>query len=126
MKELLGRGLPVCAGYGEGEISGHIALDSETAVKWGKEGKRTILVTRDTCPDDLNGMTYSIGILTARGGMTSHASLVAREQNKPCVVGCRELKVDIKQRFITFGEVTLIEGQEIYINGKTGEVYLKE
>ena len=118
MKEIA-VGLPASAG----KISGQIALDSETAIKWGGEGKRVILVRRDTCPDDLDGMIHAVGVLTARGGMTSHASLVARENNKPCVVGCRTLKIDLEQRLITLGEVTLMEGQEIEIDGKEGKIY---
>lgn len=112
-------GIPASAG----KASGIIALDCETAAKWGREGKRVILVRRDTSPDDINGMIHSVGVLTARGGMTSHASLVAREFNKPCVVGCRTLKIDLEQRTVTIGEVTLMEGQEIEIDGKRGKVY---
>lgn len=120
--ELLGKGIPISNNLNN-RISGVIALTNEKAIEWGREGKRVILVKRDTCPDDLNAMTYSVGILTARGGFTSHAALIAREQNKPCVVGCRNLKIDLEQGLISFDEVVLMEGQEIEIDGKVGEVY---
>lgn len=123
MKEEISKGLPVSVGR---EISGIIALDCDTAKKWSREGKRVILVRRDTSPNDLEGMLCSVGVVTARGGMTSHASLVAREFNKPCVVGCRNLKVDLGQRTATFGEVVLMEGQEIIMNSQTGTVYVGE
>ena len=122
-KEELATGIPV-TNHRRDVAQGMICLSNEKAVEWSKEGKSIILVKRDTSPEDLSAMTRSVGILTARGGFTSHASLVAREQYKPCVVGCRELEIDLEQGLIKFGEVTLMEGQEIEIDGKEGKVRL--
>lgn len=118
--EKVGSGLPVSPG----RISGKIALDSKTAIRWSREGERVILVRRDTSPDDYEGMLASVGFLTARGGMTSHASLVARELGRPCVVGCRELRIGLEQRLIGIGDAVLMEGQEITIDGTDGGVYV--
>lgn len=115
----IGSGIPI-SGI---KIDGKIVLTSEKAVEWSRQGIRCILVRRDTSPDDLHGMIHSVGILTARGGFTSHAALVAREYNKNCVVGCRNLKIAIDNKSVKFGDVILKEGDEITIDGETGKVF---
>lgn len=105
------------------KIDGKIVLSSEKAIEWSRQGTRCILVTKDTSPDDLDGMIHSVGVLTARGGFTSHAALVAREHNKNCVVGCRNLRINKEEGTAKFGDVTLNEGDSIAIDGKSGRVY---
>ncbi len=106
---------------GPGAASGRIALSAEKAVEMAKEG-HVILVRIETSPEDLAGMDAAEGILTARGGMTSHAAVVARGMGKPCVVGAGELEIDYDKKTVSVKGRTLKEGDYISIDGTTGEV----
>ncbi|HRP69854.1 MAG TPA: pyruvate, phosphate dikinase, partial [Turneriella sp.] len=125
-KDVLAKGLVVATGLpaGPGAASGRIALTAEKAVEWAEKGIKSILVRVETSPEDISGMHSSEGILTARGGMTSHAAVVARGMNKPCIVGCSALEVNYNKGTLTFHagtpqEVALKEGDEISIDGFT-------
>ncbi|WP_433889227.1 pyruvate, phosphate dikinase [Streptomyces sp. CA-111067] len=110
-----------------GAAVGKAVFDSYTAVKWSRSGERVILIRRETNPDDLNGMIAAEGILTSRGGKTSHAAVVARGMGKTCVCGAEELEVDTKRRRLTApGGVVIEEGDLISIDGSTGKIYLGE
>jgi pyruvate, orthophosphate dikinase len=119
--ELLGRGIAASPGAAVGKA----VFDSYTAVKWSRSGEKVILIRRETNPDDLNGMIAAEGILTSRGGKTSHAAVVARGMGKTCVCGAEELEVDTKRRRLTTrGGVVVEEGDVVSIDGSTGKVYL--
>ncbi|MEV5504981.1 pyruvate, phosphate dikinase [Streptomyces orinoci] len=121
--ELLGRGIAASPGAAVGKA----VFDSYTAVKWSRSGEKVILVRRETNPDDLNGMIAAEGILTSRGGKTSHAAVVARGMGKTCVCGAEELDVDTKRRRMVAPDGTVIEeGDVISIDGSSGKVYLGE
>ncbi|MDT4925134.1 MAG: pyruvate, orthophosphate dikinase [Pseudonocardiales bacterium] len=110
-----------------GAAVGKVVFDSYTAVKWSRSGEDVILVRRETNPDDLNGMIAATGILTSRGGKTSHAAVVARGMGKTCVCGAEQLKVDTKKRVVYApGGVEIHEGDIISIDGTSGEVFLGE
>ena len=110
-----------------GAAVGKAVFDSYTAVKWSRSGEKVILVRRETNPDDLDGMIAAEGILTSRGGKTSHAAVVARGMGKTCVCGAEELEVDTKKRcFATSDGRVVEEGDLISIDGSTGRVYLGE
>jgi pyruvate,orthophosphate dikinase len=110
-----------------GAAVGKAVFDSYTAVKWSRSGERVILIRRETNPDDLGGMIAAQGILTSRGGKTSHAAVVARGMGKTCVCGAEELDVDTKaRRFTAPGGVVVEEGDVISIDGSTGAIYLGE
>ena len=110
-----------------GASVGKVVFDSYTAVKWSRSGENVILVRRETNPDDLNGMIAAAGILTSRGGKTSHAAVVARGMGKTCVCGVESLDVNTKQRVMRAPHgVEIHEGDVISIDGTTGEVYLGE
>ncbi|MEV2248924.1 putative PEP-binding protein, partial [Streptomyces sp. NPDC049970] len=110
-----------------GAAVGKAVFDSYTAVKWSRSGEKVILVRRETNPDDLDGMIAAEGILTSRGGKTSHAAVVARGMGKTCVCGAEELEVDTKRRRMTVpGGQVVEEGDVISIDGSTGKVYLGE
>jgi pyruvate,orthophosphate dikinase len=110
-----------------GAAVGKAVFDSYTAVKWSRSGEKVILIRRETNPDDLDGMIAAEGILTSRGGKTSHAAVVARGMGKTCVCGAEELEVDTKRRRLTVpGGVVIEEGDVISIDGSTGKVYLGE
>ncbi|MBE7188123.1 pyruvate, phosphate dikinase [Jatrophihabitans endophyticus] len=110
-----------------GAAVGSVVFDSETAVRKARDGETVILVRRETNPDDLNGMIAAAGILTSRGGKTSHAAVVARGMGKTCVCGAEELKVDTKARKVTGPRgVEFGEGDVISIDGTSGEVFLGE
>jgi len=119
---------PVAKGVGAspGAASGKAVFSSDRAVEMAAQGESVILVRRETNPDDLNGMIAAKGILTSRGGKTSHAAVVARGMGKTCVSGADELDVDIPQRRFTVGGRTVNEGDVISIDGTTGKVYLGE
>jgi pyruvate, orthophosphate dikinase len=120
---LLGRGISASPGAAVGKA----VFDSYTAVKWNRSGEKVILVRRETNPDDLNGMIAAQGILTSRGGKTSHAAVVARGMGKTCVCGAEELDVDTKRRRLTApGGVTVHEGDVISVDGSSGLVYAGE
>jgi pyruvate,orthophosphate dikinase len=110
-----------------GAAVGKVVFDSATAVEWADRGEHVILVRRETNPDDLHGMIAAQGILTSRGGKTSHAAVVARGMGKTCVCGAEELEVDVNGRkFTSAGGVTVAEGDVISIDGTSGQVYLGE
>ncbi len=121
--EKIGRGIAASPGAAVGKA----VFDSYTAVKWSRSGEKVILVRRETNPDDLDGMIAAQGILTSRGGKTSHAAVVARGMGKTCVCGAEELEVDTKKRRFTTADGRVIEeGDLISIDGSTGKVYLGE
>jgi pyruvate, orthophosphate dikinase len=109
-----------------GAASGGIVFDSDTAEERGRTGDAVILVRWETTPDDIHGMIAAQGILTAHGGMTSHAAVVARGMGKPCVAGCEALSVDVKARTASLNGTKLNEGDVITIDGGSGEVIVGE
>jgi len=115
---ILAKGLPA----GPGAATGRAVFHAEDAVAWNKKGERVILCRRETSPDDIRGMEAAQGILTARGGMTSHAALVARQMGKVCVAGCEALQIDYSGRVMHVGKTTLKEGDWISLDGSSGEV----
>ncbi|MFI5767643.1 pyruvate, phosphate dikinase [Streptomyces sp. NPDC051658] len=120
--ELLGRGIAASPGAAVGKA----VFDSYTAIKWSRSGEKVILIRRETNPDDLDGMIAAEGILTSRGGKTSHAAVVARGMGKTCVCGAEDLEVDTKRRRMTVGGRVIEEGDVVSIDGSTGKVYLGE
>ncbi len=109
-----------------GAASGAIVLDADTAEERGLAGESVILVRWETTPDDIHGLIQAQGIVTAHGGMTSHAAVVARGMGKPCVAGCDGLTIDLDKRKISIGGHKLAEGDTITIDGGTGEVMVGE
>jgi pyruvate,orthophosphate dikinase len=107
-----------------GAAVGKAVFDADTAVAWVDRGERVVLVRIETSPDDFHGMAVAQGILTARGGATSHAAVVARQIGKPCVAGCAELVVDYAARTATANGITFAEGDPISVDGSTGEVFV--
>ena len=118
--KVLVKGLPASPGA----ATGPVVFFAEDAEKVAASGQKAILVRIETSPEDLKGMLDAAGILTQRGGMTSHAAVVARGMGKCCVSGAGELQIDYKARTIKIGEYTIKEGDWISLNGSTGEVYL--
>ncbi|NEE13182.1 pyruvate, phosphate dikinase [Streptomyces sp. SID7499] len=119
----VGRGIAASPGAAVGKA----VFDSYTAVKWSRSGEKVILIRRETNPDDLDGMIAAEGILTSRGGKTSHAAVVARGMGKTCVCGAEELEVDTKRRRMTVpGGHVVEEGDVVSIDGSSGKVYLGE
>ncbi|XP_031387314.1 pyruvate, phosphate dikinase, chloroplastic-like isoform X2 [Punica granatum] len=113
-------GLPASPGAAVGQI----VFNAEDAEEWHAEGKSVILVRTETSPEDVGGMHAAAGILTARGGMTSHAAVVARGWGKCCVSGCSDIRVDETSKVVQIGERVIKEGEWISLNGSTGEVIL--
>ena len=105
-----------------GAASGAIVLDADLAEERGRAGEDVILVRWETTPDDIHGLIHARGVLTAHGGMTSHAAVVARGMGKPCVAGCDALTIDVGARTLRIGEVELREGDQLTIDGGTGRV----
>ena len=118
--KILVRGLPASPGAATGQI----VFFADDAAKWHADGKKVVMVRIETSPEDLAGMTVAEGILTARGGMTSHAAVVARGMGKCCVSGAGALEIDYKAKTVSVDGVTLHEGDFISINGTTGVVYV--
>lgn len=118
-KAALGVGLPA----GPGASSGMAVFSAEKAEELGRGGRSVILIREETSPEDIQGMHYSDGILTSRGGLTSHAALVARGWGKSCVVGCQTLHINNKGAFCHLGGAKIKEGSWITLNGSTGEVF---
>ena len=116
---LLAKGLPA----GPGGATGKAVFTAQDAVDWEARGEKVVLVREETNPEDVEGMRASIAILTSRGGMTSHAALVARGWGMCCIVGAGEMKVDSAQREFTVGGTTIREGDKITLNGTVGKVY---
>lgn len=120
---IIAKGLPASPGA----ACGKVYFNAEEAVEVAKKGEEVILVRLETSPEDIEGMVLSQGVLTARGGMTSHAAVVARGMGKCCVAGCSEIKVDEYNKEIrTINDVVIKEGEYISIDGSTGFVYLGE
>lgn len=120
---------PIAIGVGAspGAASGSTVFDTATAEALGKKGEKVILVREDTKPDDVPAFFQSVGILTSRGGKTSHAAVVARGMGKPCVVGCSQIEIDADGKsFSTNGKKMVTGGQKITIDGSTGRVYVGE
>jgi pyruvate,orthophosphate dikinase len=109
-----------------GAAVGEIVFDADTAEDRGRAGESVILVRWETTPDDINGMIFAQGILTAHGGMTSHAAVVARGMGKPCVAGCESLSLDLDARTARIGDHELREGDVITVDGGTGSVIVGE
>jgi pyruvate,orthophosphate dikinase len=109
-----------------GAATGKIVLDADSAEDRGKKGEDVILVRWETTPDDIHGLLEARGVLTAQGGMTSHAAVVARGMGKPCVAGCEGLSIDVRGRTISLGGKQLAEGDVLTIDGGTGEVIVGE
>ena len=116
---LLGKGLPA----GPGGASGKVVFTADDAEQWHKNGEKVILIREETSPEDVHGMHASEAILTAKGGMTSHAALVARGWGKCCIVGCSELQIDVSKKEVLIGENTISEGDWITMNGTEGKIY---
>ena len=106
-----------------GAACGKIVFTAETATEWAKSGKKVVLVRLETSPEDIEGMHYAQGVLTVRGGMTSHAAVVARGMGTCCVAGCGALRVDEEAKTATIGDVVFHEGDWMSIDGSTGKVY---
>lgn len=117
--QVVAKGLPASPGA----ATGHIVFFADDAEEWAKRNKRVIMVRLETSPEDLRGMSVAQGILTARGGMTSHAAVVARGMGKCCVSGAGEIKVNYKDKTVKMGGKIYRQGDYISLNGSTGEVY---
>ncbi|HHP50484.1 MAG TPA: pyruvate, phosphate dikinase, partial [Moorella mulderi] len=120
--EPLAKGLPASPGAATGQV----VLDADEAERLGLAGKKVILVRPETTPDDIHGVVQAQGILTARGGMTSHAAVVARSMGKPAVTGCEAIKIDLESKRLLINGLEVKEGEVITIDGSTGNVYLGE
>lgn len=120
--KIIARGLPASPGAAVGKV----VFSSEEAEKLGNEGEKIILVRPETTPEDIGGMAAAQGILTARGGMTSHAAVVARAMGKPAVVGAEMIKIDLEKREFRVNNIVVKEGDIITLDGSVGEVYLGE
>ncbi|MBP2652556.1 MAG: ppdK [Firmicutes bacterium] len=118
--EYIARGLPASPGA----ASGTVVFDADDAERLAKQGKKVLLVRTETTPDDIHGMVAAQGILTSRGGMTSHAAVVARGMGKPCVCGCEAIKVDHAKREFSVKTQIIKEGDLVSIDGSTGNVIL--
>ncbi len=122
--EIIAKGLPASPGAGTGKV----VFDPDEAVAWSESGEKVILVRDETSPDDINGMNVAQGVLTARGGMTSHAAVVARGMGKCAVVGCEDIKIDMIKKCFTAnndeGKYIIKEGDYITIDGNNGNVIL--
>jgi pyruvate,orthophosphate dikinase len=117
-KIVLATGLPASPGAATGEI----VFDADKAESLKNQSRKVILVRTETSPEDIHGMHAAVGILTARGGMTSHAAVVARGMGRPCISGASAIRIDMKARTMTIGERVLMEGEIITIDGAKGEV----
>jgi len=118
--QVLAKGLPASPGAAYGKV----VFDADEAEKLGNEGEKVILVRPETTPDDIHGVVAAQGVLTSRGGMTSHAAVVARGMGKPCVAGCEAIKIDLDKKQFTVNGTVVKEGDYITIDGGTGEVIL--
>jgi pyruvate,orthophosphate dikinase len=116
---LVAKGLPASPGA----AIGRIVFNADDAADWAAAGETVILVRNDTSPEDIHGMKAAIGILTARGGMTSHAAVVARGMGKPCVSACRDLKINLSKRELSIRDRQFKEGDLLTLDGSTGEVF---
>ena len=121
-KEIFEKGLNASPGSAFGEI----VFDADKAEEEGNKGRNVILVRDETSPEDIHGMFSSVAILTTKGGMTSHAAVVARGMGKPCIVGAENLVIDYSKKTISSKEISLEEGDLISIDGSTGEIFIGE
>ncbi|GAB6053869.1 pyruvate, phosphate dikinase [Magnetospira thiophila] len=121
-RTVLAKGLPASPGA----ASGQVVFNAEDAEKWAEQGKKVMLVRIETSPEDIGGMHVAQGILTTRGGMTSHAAVVARGMGTPCVSGAGDIKVDYASKTFTVGKTKVAEGDIITIDGASGQVILGE
>ena len=121
-RDVIAKGLPASPGA----ASGAAVFDADTAEKWARDDKAVILVRTETSPEDIHGMHAARGILTARGGMTSHAAVVARGMGRPCVSGAGSVSIDLKGRIMRVGGREVREGDTLTIDGATGEVMAGE
>ncbi|QCB62386.1 pyruvate, phosphate dikinase [Wolbachia endosymbiont of Drosophila mauritiana] len=119
-QEVIGKGLPASPGV----ASGYIVFSASDAEKAAEQGKKVILVRSETSPEDINGMNAASGIITARGGMTSHAAVVTRGMGKPCICSLSGLYVDKDGKYLSIGDIKINKGEPITIDGGTGEVML--
>ena len=117
-KDVIAKGLPASPGAATGQV----VFDPDQAEQWVKDGKKVILVRLETSPEDIHGMSVAEGILTARGGMTSHAAVVARGMGKCCISGCAAIRVITESREMVVGPHTIKEGDFITLDGTSGEV----
>ena len=115
----IGKGL----GASPGAACGKVVFTAEDAVAWNEKGEKVILVRLETSPEDITGMKAAQGILTVRGGMTSHAAVVARGMGTCCVSGCQEIAMDEENKKFVLAGITFVEGSEISIDGSTGNIY---
>lgn len=120
--EAIAQGLPASPGA----ACGKAVFDADLAEKMGEAGEKVVLVRSETTPDDIHGIVLAQGVLTSRGGMTSHAAVVARGMGKPCVCGCESIKIDMANRRFTVNGTVVKEGDIISIDGATGKVMLGE
>lgn len=119
---IVAAGLPASPGA----ASGMAVFDADMAEKLGQEGKKLVLVRTETTPDDIHGIMHAQGILTSRGGMTSHAAVVARGMGKPCVCGCEALQIDYNKQEFKIGDLVVKQGDVISIDGATGNILTGE
>ncbi|MBC7325952.1 MAG: pyruvate, phosphate dikinase, partial [Moorella sp. (in: Bacteria)] len=120
--EVIAKGLPASPGA----ASGKAVFDADEAEKLGNDGEKVILVRTETTPDDIHGIVAAQGVLTSRGGMTSHAAVVARGMGKPCVCGCEAIRIDYEAGEFRVGDLVVKKGDVISIDGATGKVMLGE
>ncbi|MGI6125708.1 MAG: pyruvate, phosphate dikinase, partial [Planifilum sp.] len=116
--KVLAKGLPASPGA----ASGKVVFDADTAERLAQDGEKVILVRPETTPEDIHGILAAQGILTSRGGMTSHAAVVARGMGKPCICGCEDLRIDLRRKEFRVGETVIREGDLLSIDGGTGQV----
>ena len=121
-RNLLAKGLPASPGAATGKV----VFDADEADKLGNEGEKVILVRPETTPDDIHGMVAAQAVVTSRGGMTSHAAVVARGMGKACICGCESIKFDMASKQFMVGETIVNYGDIITIDGSTGEIMLGE
>jgi pyruvate,orthophosphate dikinase len=121
-RKQLAKGLPASPGAATGQV----VFDADEAEALGTAGKKVILVRPETTPDDIHGIVASQAVVTSRGGMTSHAAVVARGMGKACICGCEELKIDLRNKQFTVGDTVVKQGDVITIDGGTGEIMLGE
>jgi pyruvate,orthophosphate dikinase len=119
-RQVIAKGLPASPGA----CSGRVVFDSKDAEAWAARGEPVILVRDETSPEDIGGMHVSKGFLTARGGMTSHAAVVARQMGKCCIAGCGALQITSKDRYFKIGKLEVFEGDWLTLDGSSGEVML--
>jgi pyruvate,orthophosphate dikinase len=120
--DVIAKGLPASPG----SASGKVVFNADLAEKMGNDGEKVLLVRMETTPDDIHGIVAAQGILTSRGGMTSHAAVVARGMGKPCVCGCEAIKLDYANGTFKAGEIVVKEGDVISVDGSSGQVMLGE